>query len=486
MSPDETLPPVWTRAPIGSLCTLINGRAFKPTDWEESGLPIVRIQNLNNAKAAFNRYSGHVDDRHLIASGDLLFAWSGTPGTSFGAHVWRGGPAVLNQHIFRVLYDDRIVDRDFFRLAINQELRSLISKAHGGAGLAHVTKGRFEETTVALPPLPEQRRIVAAVTALFDEVEAGEAALARAREALTTFRASLLHAAVTGQLTEAWRAANPPTEDGPALLSRILAERTARPRFGMPTLAPVAPFTLPDGWTMCCLADLITDGPTNGYSPKASTDGVGTLSLKLTATTRGVMDLSPRATKQLSETLPAGSPLFLKPGDLLFQRGNTPEYVGMSAVFDGPEDTFVYPDLMIRVRTHAAFLTDWLWRVANSPWGRHYWKANASGTAGTMPKITGLTVRHLPVPLPPHTEIRAILDEIAHGLAGIEVAEMIVVRGLREARDLRQSILHAAFTGRLVPQDPADEPAAALLARLRAAPPAPRRTRRRTPEATPA
>jgi type I restriction enzyme, S subunit len=81
------LPPGWTQAPIGVLCTLINGRAFKPTDWTKTGRLIIRIQNLNNPNAAFNYYDDEVDARHLISKGELLFAWSGPPGTSFGAHV---------------------------------------------------------------------------------------------------------------------------------------------------------------------------------------------------------------------------------------------------------------------------------------------------------------------------------------------------------------------------------------------------------------
>src|SRR5579862_2979642 len=95
------LPDGWTTATIGSVCNLENGRAFKPSDWTTNGLPIVRIQNLNNPLAPFNHFDGGVDDRYRLNGGELLFAWSGTPGTSFGAHIWNRGEAVLNQHIFR-------------------------------------------------------------------------------------------------------------------------------------------------------------------------------------------------------------------------------------------------------------------------------------------------------------------------------------------------------------------------------------------------
>ena len=85
-----SLPQHWATIPIGDICELINGRAFKPSEWSETGLPIVRIQNLNKATATFNYFDGPIEDRHSVKDGDLLFAWSGTPGTSFGAHLWDG------------------------------------------------------------------------------------------------------------------------------------------------------------------------------------------------------------------------------------------------------------------------------------------------------------------------------------------------------------------------------------------------------------
>ena len=88
------MPENWALVRLGQALDLVNGRAFKPSDWTQTGLPIVRIQNLNNPSAAFNRYDGEVKEKFLIDSGDFLISWSGTPGTSFGAHIWTGGPAV--------------------------------------------------------------------------------------------------------------------------------------------------------------------------------------------------------------------------------------------------------------------------------------------------------------------------------------------------------------------------------------------------------
>ena len=147
--------------PFGSICKLQNGRAFKPSDWSEKGAPIVRIQNLNNESKPFNYCNFSVEERFHINTGDLLFSWSGTPGTSFGAFFWNRGFGVLNQHIFRVDVDENRISKDYLRYAINSQLNYIIDQAHGGVGLKHITKGKLEAVEIPLPPLDEQKRIAA-------------------------------------------------------------------------------------------------------------------------------------------------------------------------------------------------------------------------------------------------------------------------------------------------------------------------------------
>src|ERR1017187_6953985 len=101
------IPAEWEVRSIGQMFRLINGCPFKPEDWKQSGTPIVRIQNLNDPSAAFNYSQAPVLERNSVEPGDLLFAWSGTIGTSFGARVWAGPSGVLNQHIFKVFMDER-------------------------------------------------------------------------------------------------------------------------------------------------------------------------------------------------------------------------------------------------------------------------------------------------------------------------------------------------------------------------------------------
>lgn len=145
--------------PFGSTCSLQNGRAFKSEEWSASGTPIVRIQNLNDEDKPFNYCDFDVEKRFHVDSGDLLFSWSGTPGTSFGAFFWNRGKGYLNQHIFRVDVDENYVDKNYLRRVINSKLDLIIDQAHGGVGLKHITKGKLEAVEIPLPPLTEQKRI---------------------------------------------------------------------------------------------------------------------------------------------------------------------------------------------------------------------------------------------------------------------------------------------------------------------------------------
>lgn len=117
------IPESWEWCRVKDLTLLFNGKAFKPSDWTNSGLPIVRIQNLNNDNAIFNYYNGKVEKCFLLNGEELLFAWSGTPGTSFGAHIWKGGKAVLNQHIFRLDYNKEVITKKYFMDRLSSQVQ---------------------------------------------------------------------------------------------------------------------------------------------------------------------------------------------------------------------------------------------------------------------------------------------------------------------------------------------------------------------------
>jgi type I restriction enzyme M protein len=170
--------------PIGDICELFNGRAFKPEDWEgteSGGIPIIRIQNLNNANSTFNYFTGEVIERNTINNGELLFSWSGSRGTSFGAHIWNGGRAVLNQHIFKVGFDESRATKMYLLHALNKAVTEVEENLHGGVGLVHITKGNLEKIQIPLPPLDVQNEIVA-------EIESYQKVINGARAVLDNYR----------------------------------------------------------------------------------------------------------------------------------------------------------------------------------------------------------------------------------------------------------------------------------------------------------
>ena len=220
------IPESWEWVRVQNWTQLYNGRAFKPSDWTETGLPIVRIQNLNNEFAPFNYYDKPVDNDVHLYGGELLFAWSGTPGTSFGAHIWKiGKEAVLNQHIFKLIFNENLLYKPYYMYALNERVGSLIKAAHGSAGLQHVTRGVFESTLIPVPPYAEQQRIVAKVEELLPYIEKYGKAENEASALNTTFpetlKKSILQWAVQGKLVPQ----DPNDEPASALLERIRAEK---------------------------------------------------------------------------------------------------------------------------------------------------------------------------------------------------------------------------------------------------------------------
>ena len=150
-------------ARLGDIATYINGFAFKPSDWSDSGVPIIRIQDLTGNSYQANRYSGEYDKKYEVLPGDVLISWS----ASLGIYVWTGERAVLNQHIFKVVFDKCEVDKSFFVHQVQNILEKAASSAHG-ATMKHLTKPVFDALPFYLPPLEEQRRIAALLDKVSD------------------------------------------------------------------------------------------------------------------------------------------------------------------------------------------------------------------------------------------------------------------------------------------------------------------------------
>jgi type I restriction enzyme S subunit len=168
----------WETVCLGQIATFVNGRGFKPHEWGDKGFPIIRIQNLNGG-TDFNYFSGDFNPKILVRPGDLLFAWSGSRGTSFGPHIWRGPEGVLNYHTWKVV-PVAPEDRDYLYFALRHLTKKIEDEAHGASALVHMQKAYVVDYEIQLPP-PDERIAIAAT--LIDLQEAANHADRVYREA---------------------------------------------------------------------------------------------------------------------------------------------------------------------------------------------------------------------------------------------------------------------------------------------------------------
>jgi type I restriction enzyme S subunit len=139
---------------LGDAATYINGYAFKPEDRGEIGLPIIRIQDLTGNAYDLGFYDGEYPKKIEINNGDVLISWS----ASLGVYIWNNGKALLNQHIFKVVFDKVEIDKHYFVYAVRNSLKDMEKKSHG-ATMKHIVKKDFDDTIIPFPPICDQKEI---------------------------------------------------------------------------------------------------------------------------------------------------------------------------------------------------------------------------------------------------------------------------------------------------------------------------------------
>jgi type I restriction enzyme S subunit len=479
----EDLPQGWTLVKLDDTGQYINGFAFKPNHRESTGLPIIRIQNLTDESKPLNRTTIDVPPDYLVLPGDMLVSWSAT----LDVFIWRREKALVNQHIFKVVPDEKIVNKVLLFHWLKKSVEDLQKTEHlHGSTMKHINRGPFLAHEVPLPPLIEQTRIAEKLEELLTGLDAGVAELKAAQKKLAQYRQSLLKAAVEGALTAEWRANNSPTETGAQLLERILQERRARweakqlAKFKEQGKAPpkdwqkkypepLQPDTtglpeLPQGWVWASI-DQLTNEQKYGSSSKTNEDTSGVPILRMGNIQEGALDFS--SLKYLPAAHDEFPNLHLQDGDLLFNRTNSPELVGKTAVFRSQISPCSFASYLISVRFSEHYIPELASTFINSAHGKRWIKSVVVQQVGQA-NVNGSKLSALAVPLPPFDEqveviarLNERLDQIVQQLKSVEIS-------LKQSTAQRQNILKAAFSGQLVPQDPSDEPASELLVRIRA------------------
>lgn len=451
------LPQGWQWVRLGVVGSIFNGNSINASEKESKyagadGLPYIATKDVGYGFDPLDYDNGiciPLDEakfRIAHKGAVLICAEGGSAGKKCGLtdrDICFGNKLFANE-----LYG-QIPSRFILYAYLSPGFRASFAAAMTGI-IGGVSIAKFVEIPIPLPPLEEQHRIVARIDQLMARCDALEvlrktrdekrlaihtAALSQlldttsndkaesawafialhfedlysAKENVTELRKAILHLAIMGKLTEQRKDDRPVSE----LLEKIKSERS-RLNIRGATVKQIDPrksvHSIPDSWAILPLDAILIFGPTNGYSPKAVDYETKVKSLTLSATTSGVF--KGEHSKFIADDIPASSDLWLQDGDVLVQRGNTIEYVGVPAIYRGERNTYIYPDLMMKLRVSTELDCDYVCFAMSAAPSRDFLRERASGTSGTMPKINQKTLSSLPIPIPPIEEQRRIVEKI--------------------------------------------------------------------------
>ena len=479
----QEMPKGWEQTTLEYICLPVNKVTPRETpDKPFTYLDITSIDNSTHRIVSPKVYLG-IDApsraRQEVRHGNTLFSTVRTylkniamVPPEFDGEVASTGFCVLNPA-------NGVDYRFIFYFVLNDEFVSKLNPLQRGTSYPAVRDGDVFSQKVLLPPLAEQRRTVAAIETQFTRLDASVSALRRAQANLKRYRASVLKAACEGRLvpTEAELARSEGREYEPAavLLERILADRRARwesqehrqGKYKEPSTPDAsAQPELPEGWVWAYLDQLIylLEG---GTAVTATSNTSSRKVLRSSAVRHGFIDLDDH--RYLPEDAIKSSDPCIAREDLLFTRlSGTLEYVGNCAVVGELGDQKIeFPDRIFRGRCTSSVSPHYIQNCFSTQTLREDLAAKAKSSAGHQ-RISLSDLREFRIPLPPLAEQRRIVAEVERRLSVIQQTEATVEASVVRAERLRQSILKQAFSGKLVPQDPDDEPASALLERIKA------------------
>jgi type I restriction enzyme S subunit len=392
------VPSGWKNSKLADVCTIINGRPFKPHEWRETGIPIIRIQNLNGSDV-YNYFDGQYSDKVLIKSGQLLFAWSGSKGTSFGPHIWNGPHGLLNYHTWRMNVKDA-VDSGYFYQYLKIITTRIESKAHGASALVHTQKGEMEKFPVVLPPLPEQRKI-ATILGTWDK-------------AIST----------TERLIDNSR------QQKKALMQQLL---TSKKRLLNDSGKPFE-----GEWKEVKLGSVVlnTQLGTSERTKDIKESSVIPL-IKMGNLTWGGFSFNKL------ETIPKSivdNNLILQHGDFLFNTRNTPDLVGKSAVWKGQLTEVTFDNNINRITFNQSVNTDFICFYLTHGKGKSTVNSLPAGST-SVAAIYWKDLKNIKVSLPVISEQTKIISVLNNADKEIELLEKQLADLKQEKKALMQQLL---------------------------------------------
>lgn len=431
MSAEELwpVPPSWAWATMSDMAEVVGGGTPSTTDTSNFGgdIPWITPADLSGYRAKFIGHGArNVTEKGLSASGARLMP-EGTVLLSSRAPVGyvaiASNPLTTNQGFKSFVPADGMSSSYvyYWLLSATDMLRRLSS----GTTFLELSGKRAGEVPIPIAPLPEQHRIVEAIETQLPCVDAALAGLQRVRTNLKRYRASVLKAAAEGTLLRG---------DSPTIGNRVQVK------------------------------DILSEPLINGRSVPDATEGFPVL--RLTCLKTGRIDLSERKIGRWNRE--EAKRFLVRRGDFLVSRGNgSIRLVGRGGLVIEEPDEVAFPDTLIRLRVKPIVNPKYLSLIWESQVVRRQIEGTARTTAG-IHKINQSDIEGFSLPLPPTDLQERIVDETERMFSVLNSLEDSVQIGIKRSERLRQAILKTAFWGRLVGQDPEDEPASVLLARISA------------------
>jgi len=438
----------WKKVRIGDFLTERTGR-YKPNDDKVSSLK--RLDKINFSGEFYLSDKASNTDMVIIKSGDLVI--SGINVSKGALSIYTGDEDITATiHYSSYTFNEAIINIEYFkRFLKSQAFTYLLTEQVKGGIKTEIKAKHLLPITINLPDLEIQQKMVEHFESYESEAELLQNENAHQKALLKKLRQSILQDAVSGKITAQWRVENPITESATELLKRIQSEKEELVKAGKikkqkplpPVKAEEIPFDLPDSWVWCRLCNIIYEDPRNGYSPKAVEFVTDVKSLKLGATTTG--KFIETELKYINEKINNESFLWLKYGDILIQRSNSLEYVGVSAIYKGKDNEFIYPDLMMKFKLSENIDTDCIFNILSCKFTREYYRNNAVGAQKSMPKINQSVVSNTLIPLPPLAEQQVIVAKVEALFKHCDQLEAEISASEQNSQMLLQTVLKEAF-----------------------------------------
>jgi len=403
-----------TMVPVSRLAEYENGRAFKPEDFTDEGLPVIRIREFLDSAVEPDRFNGEVRERNLVLDGDLLFAWSATLAVGF----WRRGPAVLNQHLFRVTAHSGI-EKSFLRWALDYAIVELAGHMHGSA-MTHITREMLKQVKVWLPGPSSQRGIADFLDGHTAKIDV----LIEKQERLIETLAERRQAVISHAVTKGLDSTAPMKDSGVEWLG-----------------------TIPVTWSATKLKYMsaVQTGLTLGKTVPPD-DAIELPYLRVANVQTNGVNLDEVKTVFVDRS--EWTKYRLRDGDVLMTEGGDIDKLGRGCLWSNQIAPCVHQNHVFAVRCSAGLDSGMLVYLLAARVARSYFQMTAK-RATNLASTNSTTLGNLPIALPGIVDQIRIVEHLDQQTAQIDALSAKAREMIDVLKERRQALISAAVTGKI-------------------------------------